>query len=75
MKLPDRIPPNQPWAELTPEQQAYASRILAVRAVMIENMDENIGRMIQFLKDTGQYDNTLIIFVSDNGTSEPATIA
>jgi arylsulfatase A-like enzyme len=74
MKLPDRIPPSQPWAELSPEQQAYASRILAVRAVMIENMDENIGRMIQFLKDTGQYDNTLIIFVSDNGTSEPGPL-
>ena len=27
--------------------------------------------MIKFLKDTGQYDNTLIIFVADNGTSEP----
>lgn len=74
MKLSDRIPPDQPWSELSPEQQAYASRILAVRAVMIENMDENIGRMIQFLKDTGQYDNTLIIFVSDNGTSEPAAL-
>ena len=41
---------------------------------MIENMDENIGRMIQFLKDTGQYDSTLIIFVADNGTSEPAPL-
>ena len=59
MKLPDRIPPDQPWEELTQEQKDYASRILAVRAVMIENMDENIGKMIQFLKDTGQYDNTL----------------
>lgn len=74
MKLPDRIPPDQPWGELSPEQQAYASRILAVRGVMIENMDENIGKMIKFLKDTGQYDNTLIIFVSDNGTSEPAAL-
>ncbi len=74
MNLPDKIPPNQPWAELTPEQQTYASRILAVRAVMIEDMDENIGRMIQFLKDTGQYDNTLIMFISDNGTSEPGPL-
>jgi arylsulfatase A-like enzyme len=74
LKLPDRIPPDQPWAQLSPEQQAYASRILAVRAVMIENMDENIGKMIKFLKDTGQYDNTLIIFVSDNGTSEPGAL-
>jgi arylsulfatase A-like enzyme len=74
MKLPDRIPPNQPWDKLSPEQQAYASRILAVRAVMIEDMDQNIGRLIQFLKDTGQYDNTLIMFASDNGTSEPGPL-
>ena len=74
MTLPDRIPPNQPWIELSPEQQAYASRILAVRAVMIENMDENIGRLIEFLKDTGQYDNTLIMFTSDNGTAEPSPL-
>jgi arylsulfatase len=74
MTLPDRIPPSQPWAELSPEQQSYASRILAVRAVMIENMDENIGRLIKFLKDTGQYDNTLIMFMSDNGTAEPGAL-
>jgi arylsulfatase len=71
MKLPDRIPPNQPWTELSPEQQAYASRILAIKAAMIEDMDANIGRLIQFLKDSGQYDNTLIMFTSDNGTTEP----
>lgn len=71
MKLPDRIPPNQPWEELTQEQKDYASRILGVRAAMIENMDENIGKVIQYLKDSGKYDNTLIVFVSDNGTSEP----
>lgn len=74
MKLPDKIPPNQPWAKLSPEQQAFASRILAVRAVMIEDMDQNIGRLIQMLKDSGQYDNTLIMFTSDNGTSEPAAL-
>jgi arylsulfatase len=72
MKLPDRIPPNQPWEDLTEEQKDYASRILAVRAAMIENMDQNIGKVIQYLKDTGKYDNTLIVFISDNGTSEPA---
>jgi arylsulfatase len=74
MKLPDRIPPNQPWEDLTEEQKGYASRILAVRASMIENMDQNIGKVIQHLKDTGKYDNTLIVFVSDNGTSEPGPL-
>lgn len=41
---------------------------------MIENMDHDVGRVIQYLKEKGQYDNTLIIFLSDNGTSEPAGI-
>lgn len=74
MKLPERIPPNHPWEDLTQEQKDYASRILAVRASMIENMDQNIGKVIQYLKDTGKYDNTLIVFVSDNGTSEPGPL-
>jgi arylsulfatase len=74
MKLPQRIPPNVPWTDLTPEQQAYASRIMAVRAAMIENLDHDVGRVVQLLKDKGQYDNTLIIFVSDNGSSEPAPL-
>jgi arylsulfatase A-like enzyme len=45
--------------------------VLEAHAAMIENMDYNIGRVIQHLKDTGQYDNTLIMFTSDNGSSEP----
>jgi arylsulfatase A-like enzyme len=71
MKLPERIPPNQPWTDLIREQKSYASRILAVRAAMIENMDHDVGKVIQLLKAKGQYDNTLIVFSSDNGTSEP----
>lgn len=36
-------------------------------AALIEHMDDGIGRVVQSLKDTGQYDNTLILFCSDNG--------
>ena len=49
--------------------------VLAVHSAMIEYMDQNIGRVIQYLKDTGQYDNTFIMFTSDNGGSEPFEIA
>ncbi|MGB9678236.1 MAG: sulfatase-like hydrolase/transferase, partial [Candidatus Ratteibacteria bacterium] len=38
-----------------------------VYAGMIENLDENIGKLIKSLKETGKYENTLIIFTSDNG--------
>ncbi|GAB2551205.1 arylsulfatase [Spirosoma aerophilum] len=44
-------------------------RKMAVYAAMIDRMDQNIGRLIKTLKANGQYDNTLIVFMSDNGSS------
>ncbi len=40
---------------------------MEIYAAMIDNMDTNIGRLIQHLKKIGQYDNTLFVFLSDNG--------
>lgn len=71
MSLPKRLPPNPAWDSLTDEQKQYWIKVSAVHAGMIENMDYNIGKLIQHLKDTGEYDNTLIMFTSDNGSSEP----
>jgi arylsulfatase A-like enzyme len=71
MKLPQRIPAVEQWDNLTQDQKAYRAKVLAVRAAMIEDMDTNIGRVIKYLKDIGEYDNTLIMFTSDNGSSEP----
>jgi arylsulfatase len=75
MTDPGRIPPNESWESLTDDQKAYAARVLAVHSAMIEDMDKNIGRVIQYLKDTGQYENTFILFTSDNGSSEPFEIS
>ena len=75
MTDPGRLPPNQVWNDLTNDQKDYAARVLAVHAGGIEQMDKDIGRVIQYLKDTGQYDNTFILFTSDNGSSEPFEIA
>ena len=36
-------------------------------AAMVENLDRHVGRLLQFLKDSGRYDDTLILFFSDNG--------
>jgi arylsulfatase A-like enzyme len=71
MKIPKRIPAVEQWDSLTPDQKAYRAKVLAVRAAMVEDMDTNIGRVIKYLKDIGEYDNTLIMFTSDNGSSEP----
>lgn len=56
------------WADLTPAQRASEARKMEVYAAMIENMDRNIGRLIQHLKQIGAYENTLIVFTSDNGS-------
>lgn len=47
----------------------WDAHTMAVRAAMIDRMDQGIGRIIKTLKETGQFDNTLIIFLSDNGAS------
>ncbi len=56
-----------PWKELTDEQQDAFSLEEAVFAAMIDRMDQNIGRVIQKLKDAGVEENTVVLFFSDNG--------
>lgn len=61
------------WSELTAKEKALQARAMEVYAAMVSNMDSHIGRIVQYLKDTGQYDNTVIFFMSDNGSdSTPA---
>lgn len=60
-------PKVKPWDSLSSEQKAIESRTMEAYAGQIEYMDYNIGRVINFLKDIGEYDNTVIIFTSDNG--------
>ena len=55
------------WQSLDDEQRRYESKRMAVYAGMAEAMDFHIGRLVEYLKVRGQYDNTLFIFTSDNG--------
>ena len=55
------------WSDLTAERQRYEAKRMAVYAGMIESMDAEIGRLLEYLKDKDQLDNTLFIFTSDNG--------
>lgn len=57
------------WEQLDAEQQRYEARKMEVYAAMVDNLDVNIGRLFSYLKDSGQYDNTLIVFISDNGAA------
>ena len=56
-----------PWDDLTPEQKSFESKKMEVFAAMAQAMDYNIGKVIDHLKNIGEYNNTLIIFTSDNG--------
>ena len=62
-----RLPRVTPWENLTAEEQRYSARVMEIYAAMIERLDFQVGRLIDYLKDTGQYENTLIIVMSDNG--------
>lgn len=59
---------NSPeWKALSAEQQAISARTMEVYAAMVDRMDWNIGRVIEHLRSTQQLDDTLVIFLSDNG--------
>jgi len=58
------------WDELTAEQQAARARDMEIYAGMIDNIDEQIGRILDHLRQSGDYDNTLVLFMSDNGPSK-----
>ena len=58
---------NPAWNSLDRERRADLARRMAIYAAMTEIMDRNIGRMIGNLRSHGQLDNTLVLFLSDNG--------
>lgn len=55
------------WADLTPDEQAKQARLMEIYAAMVSNLDSNVGRVVAELKRQGRYDNTVILFFSDNG--------
>ena len=55
------------WDSYTPDEQRYQAKRMAVYAGMVDAMDHHLGRLVQHLKDIGEYDNTIFIFSSDNG--------
>ena len=60
------------WESFSDKEKAFQSKAMEVYAGMVANMDYHVGRVVDFLKDIGEYENTVIIFFSDNG-SNPTT--
>ncbi|MFK8111200.1 MAG: sulfatase-like hydrolase/transferase [Rubripirellula sp.] len=61
------IQPPQEWLDKVKQRQPDVTDTRAKLVALIEHMDHGIGRVIQSLKETGQYENTVIVFTSDNG--------
>jgi len=58
-----------PWESLTPEEQKFQEIKMVIHAAMVERVDKEIGRIIDQLRAMEAFDNTLILFLSDNGAS------
>lgn len=58
-----------PWSKLTKEQRKFQATKMAIHAAMIDRMDREIGRVLTQLREMKAFENTLIVFVSDNGAS------
>lgn len=68
---PDFLPA---WSSLSPERKKVEARFMEAYAAALSYADDQIGRVIQHLRDEGQLDNTLIIFIQgDNGSSAEGT--
>src|SRR5688572_2354496 len=59
----------RPWESLNADEKKLFSRLCEVYAAFSEYTDAQVGRIIDYLKATGQYENTLIMYASDNGAS------
>lgn len=64
-----RLDSVEAWDDLPSEEREAAARDMEVYAAMIDYLDEQIKRVLDYLKETGEYDNTLILFISDNGAN------
>lgn len=64
---PLTLPEGTDWASLSPEQRREQARLMEIYAAMVDRLDRNVGRVIAHLKATGQYENTIVIFLADNG--------
>lgn len=73
-EIPSALGPNEinralPWETLSPEQRAFQAEKMAIHAAMVHIMDQQIGRLLAQLRAMKALDNTLILFLSDNGAS------
>ncbi|MEN0061411.1 MAG: sulfatase-like hydrolase/transferase [Myxococcota bacterium] len=69
-QFPLSAPTHRDWGTLSANERDIEATRMEVYAAMVDRMDQNIGRIITKLQQLGVYDNTLILFASDNGASD-----
>ncbi|KAH0082498.1 alkaline phosphatase-like protein, partial [Aureobasidium melanogenum] len=60
------------WDALTPEERAKSVKAMEVFAAMVECIDTNVGKVVDYLEETGELENTMVCFMSDNGAEGAA---
>ena len=68
-QMAERAPTVTPWEELSDAARSIQARRMEVYAGAIDNMDDNIGKVIEYLKQEDLYENTFVLFMSDNGAA------
>ena len=66
-ELSPRVKEVKAWNKLNSTEKSYESKKMEVYAAEAQAMDYNIGKVLDYLKKIGEYDNTIIIFTADNG--------
>jgi len=62
-----RLAEETAWDELDAEERARQARLMEVYAAMVSDVDQYVGELVEHLKSIGEYENTFILFMSDNG--------
>lgn len=68
-QLSPRDPEAKAWNEMSEEKRKDLAHRMEIYAAQIDSIDQNVGKLVGKLKELGQFDNTLILFMSDNGCS------
>ena len=67
--FPHRNPAIEPWDELSEQTRRIEERKMELYSAMVDNLDDHVGRLVDFLEQRGELDNTLIVFMGDNGAA------
>lgn len=67
--LPPRDMEVTPWDQLTPDQQNIEAHRMAAYYGLIDKLDQSVGKLIDYLKKVGEYENTVFFVMSDNGAA------